>query len=471
MEKLFEKWSGQRSVDMVRMSAHGSNRVYYRIKGSTKQCLAAVNGDVRENEAFFYYSDYFKNKGISVPEVYAVSDDKTMYLLEDLGDTTLYDYLQQKKADNASFDDDTIAIYKRVIDCLLKIQFSGCDIDYSYSYPREAFDSQSIRWDLNYFKYNFLKLAYIPFDEQLLENDFDTLVSYLSRIDSATFLYRDFQSRNIMLSADNDLYFIDYQGGRRGPLHYDLASLLYDAKAEMPIEVREQLLSYYIDNLSQLLPVDAKQFEQEFYLFVLLRIMQAMGAYGYRGLYEGKEHFVKSIAHARSNMQWILKNKTLPVAVPHLDTVWRAIVDSEVLDQKVATFEQSHMLTVSVNSFSFKRGYPIDVSGNGGGFVFDCRALPNPGRYPQYKHVTGKDREVIDFFKNYSEMDEFLNLVFDIVSRSVKRYQERGFTSLQVNFGCTGGQHRSVYCAENMGRYLRDNYNCNVVVRHLEQEK
>jgi RNase adaptor protein for sRNA GlmZ degradation len=199
--------------------------------------------------------------------------------------------------------------------------------------------------------------------------------------------------------------------------------------------------------------------------------MQAMGAYGYRGLYEGKEHFVKSIAHARSNMQWILKNKTLPVAVPHLDTVWRAIVDSEVLDQKVATFELSHMLTVSVNSFSFKRGYPIDVSGNGGGFVFDCRALPNPGRYPQYKHVTGKDREVIDFFKNYSEMDDFLNLVFDIVSRSVKRYQERGFTSLQVNVGCTGGQHRSVYCAENMGRYLRDNYNCNVVVRHLEQEK
>ena len=359
-----------------------------------------------------------------------------------------------------------------MIDCLLQIQFGGQNIDYSYSYPREVFDEQSVRWDLNYFKYNFLKLAYIPFDEQLLENDFDTLVSYLSRIDSATFLYRDFQSRNIMLVGEkNDLYFIDYQGGRRGPLHYDLASLLYDAKAEMPIEVRQQLLNYYIDELSQLISIDSKQFEQEFYLFVLLRIMQAMGAYGYRGLYEGKEHFVKSIAHARSNMQWILQNKTLPIVVPHLNDVWHSIVESKLLNQKVATFEQSEMLTVSVNSFSFKRGYPTDASGNGGGFVFDCRALPNPGRYPKYKNFTGRDFEVIDFFKDYSEMDEFLNLVYDIVSRSVKRYQERRFTNLQVNFGCTGGQHRSVYCAEKLAQYLKNNYSCNVIVRHLEQEK
>lgn len=472
MEKLFEEWSGDRCVNIVSLSAHGSNRRYYRIKGNAKQCLVAVNGDVRENEAFYYYSDYFKKIGVNVPEVYAVSADRTTYLLEDLGDTTLYDYLQQKKTDNSVYDDDTIAIYKRVIDCLLQIQFGGQNIDYSYSYPREVFDEQSVRWDLNYFKYNFLKLAYIPFDEQLLENDFDTLVSYLSRIDSATFLYRDFQSRNIMLVGEkNDLYFIDYQGGRRGPLHYDLASLLYDAKAEMPIEVRQQLLNYYIDKLSQLISIDSKQFEQEFYLFVLLRIMQAMGAYGYRGLYEGKEHFVKSIANARSNMQWILQNKTLPIVVPHLNDVWHSIVDSKLLNQKVATFEQSEMLTVSVNSFSFKRGYPTDASGNGGGFVFDCRALPNPGRYPKYKNFTGRDSEVIDFFKDYSEMDEFLNLVYDIVSRSVKRYQERRFTNLQVNFGCTGGQHRSVYCAEKLAQYLKNNYSCNVIVRHLEQEK
>ena len=239
----------------------------------------------------------------------------------------------------------------------------------------------------------------------------------------------------------------------------------------MPIEVRQQLLNYYIDKLSQLISIDSKQFEQEFYLFVLLRIMQAMGAYGYRGLYEGKEHFVKSIAHARSNMQWILQNKTLPIVVPHLNDVWHSIVESKLLNQKVATFEQSEMLTVSVNSFSFKRGYPTDASGNGGGFVFDCRALPNPGRYPKYKNFTGRDSEVIDFFKDYSEMDEFLNLVYDIVSRSVKRYQERRFTNLQVNFGCTGGQHRSVYCAEKLAQYLKNNYSCNVIVRHLEQEK
>ena len=282
-------------------------------------------------------------------------------------------------------------------------------------------------------------------------------------------MYRDFQSRNIMLK-DGEVYYIDYQGARQGPMHYDLASLLYDAKADIPSDVRQHLLTYYIDQLCKKQTIDKQEFIQQYYMFVLLRIMQAMGAYGYRGLYEGKEHFVKSIYYARENIKWILENNALPVNTPHLHEVWNNILRSKYLDEKISSFTRP-TLTVSINSFSFKRGYPVDSTGNGGGFVFDCRALPNPGRYPEYKNVTGKDREVIDFFKNYSEMDEFLNLVFDMVSRSVKRYQERGFTNLQVNFGCTGGQHRSVYCAEKLAQYILSNYNVNVVIHHLEQEK
>ena len=323
---------------------------------------------------------------------------------------------------------------------------------------------------MNYFKYHFLKLAYIPFDEQLLENDIEKLTAYIDSLDRDSFMYRDFQSRNIMV-MDNQLYFIDYQGGRRGTKHYDLASLLYDAKAEMPNDVRQQLLDYYVSILENYQKVNKTLFEQEFYVFVLLRIMQAMGAYGYRGFYEGKEHFVRSIEPALKNMKWILENKTLPIQLPHLNGVWKQILESDFLQHKIAECENQNVLTVAINSFSFKRGYPMDLTGNGGGFVFDCRALPNPGRYPQYKHVTGKDQEVIDFFKDDNEVEAFLELVFEIASSSVEQYLQRRFTNLQVNFGCTGGQHRSVYCAERLAQYILQNYECKVLLHHLEQEK
>lgn len=469
MKKLFEDWAGEQCLDIQPLSAHGSNRLYYRLKGQSKQCLLAKNDDVRENEAFLYYSDFFIERGVAVPKVYSVDSTKTMYLLEDLGNTTLYDFLQAKKNNNTSFDDEVKDVYKRLIDSLLDMQFVGKDADFSNSYPRAAFDIQSICWDLNYFKYHFLKLAYIPFDEQLLENDCNTFATYLSGIDSGYFLYRDFQSRNIMLH-NNSLYFIDYQGGRRGALHYDLASLLFDAKAEMPNQLREQLLDYYVSKLADRQTVDKEQFKQEYYCFVLLRIMQAMGAYGYRGFYEGKEHFVRSIAPAVANMQWLIENKEPMLDIPHLKKVWNSIVHSAFLADKVVKLEEASELTVSINSFSFKRGYPQDASGNGGGFVFDCRALPNPGRYQQYKNITGKDQPVIEFLEKEPEVKEFLTLVFDVVAKSVRKYRTRKFTSLQVNFGCTGGQHRSVYCAEQLANYIKSNFDCNVVVRHLEQE-
>lgn len=471
MQILFEKWAGEPCTEVQPLAAHGSNRKYYRLKGKTKHCMAAVNADVRENEAFFYYSEYFVQRGINVPRIYAINSSRTMYLLEDLGNTTLYDLLQQKKkcASNP-FDGEMLELYKQVIDNLILIQTKGADANFDISYPRASFDTTSIKWDLNYFKYHFLKLAYIPFDEQLLENDFEKFTQYINSLGQTAFMYRDFQSRNIMV-VGNELYFIDYQGGRRGPMHYDLASLLYDAKAEIPNDVRQQLLEYYIVGLQRYTQVDKATFEQEFYAFVLLRIMQAMGAYGYRGLYEGKEHFVRSIEPALDNMKWVIENKTLPIALPHLAEVWQRIVKSDYLKSAVAECDKRNMLTVTINSFSFKRGYPMDLTGNGGGFVFDCRALPNPGRYPQYKHITGKDPEVIEFFKDNAEVETFLKSVCDIVVSSVERYTQRGFTALQVNFGCTGGQHRSVYCAERLAQYITQHHECNIVLHHLEQEK
>lgn len=471
MQTLFEKWAGEPCDDIQPLAAHGSNRKYYRLKGETKHCMAAENADVRENEAFFYYSEYFRQRGVKVPEIYAIDGSRTLYLLEDLGNTTLYDLLQQKKQRGSNpFDGETMELYHKVIDNLLTIQTTGADADFGMSYPRPSFDTTSIKWDLNYFKYNFLKPAYILFDEQLLEDDFEKFTQYINSLGQTAFMYRDFQSRNIMV-VGNELYFIDYQGGRRGPVHYDLASLLYDAKAEIPNDVRQQLLEYYIDGLQRHRQVDKAAFEQEFYAFVLLRIMQAMGAYGYRGLYEGKEHFVRSIEPALDNMRWVIENKTLPIALPHLAEVWKRVVESDFLKRTIAECNKRNTLMVSINSFSFKRGYPMDITGNGGGYVFDCRALPNPGRYPQYKHVTGKDQEVIDFFKDDAEVETFLKSVCDIVASSVERYMQRGFTALQVNFGCTGGRHRSVYCAERLARYVAQHYDCNIVLHHLEQEK
>ena len=335
-------------------------------------------------------------------------------------------------------------------------------------YPREAFDKQSMMWDLNYFKYYFLKLAKIPFDEQRLEDDFQAFSDYLLAVDNNAFLYRDFQSRNVMLK-DGKVYFIDYQGGRKGALQYDLASLLYDAKANIPEAEREELLEFYLDELNQYKHVDRSKFKSLFDGYVLIRIMQAMGAYGFRGFYEKKEHFLKSIPFALKNMETLLaKNNTVLTEFPELYKVLKSVTESTFLK---SISPANDRLTVRISSFSYKKGIPHDPSGNGGGFVFDCRAIHNPGRYPEYKHLTGKDQQVIEFLEQKSTIASFMNAVTTLVSQSVEVYLSRGFTHLSVNFGCTGGQHRSVYAAEKLAQYLRNNYPVTVVLQHVEQDK
>lgn len=465
METLFEQWSGESCIKVSSISANGSNRQYYRLEGETHRCIAAVNGDVRENEAFLYYAKEMKERGIRVPEIYAVNADRTIYLQEDLGDTTLYSFLTQKKKSGEDINDELIALYKRVLNDLVLMQTRCRDLDFAYAYPRSDFDRQSIQWDLNYFKYYFLKLAYIPFDEQLLENDFSRFINYLLEEDCSYFLYRDFQARNIMIAPDGELYYIDFQGGRRGAAQYDVAALLYSAKSEIPDEIRGLLLDYYIDRLSEVVPIDKDAFRSKFYGYVLVRMMQAMGAYGYRGYFEKKDYFVRSIPLAVANLRNVLKMHQFPIDIPELNKVWNAIAHHEDF------MPREDKLTVRVFSFSYKKGIPPDKSGNGGGFVFDCRALPNPGRYEQYKMLNGKDKPVIDYLEEKPEVERYIDHVKALVCPAVENYIERGFNHLMVNFGCTGGQHRSVYCAERMAAYIRQNYDCRVVLRHIEQDK
>jgi len=465
---LFETHFNEEVTFFEQLPASGSYREYARLKSANYKVIGAYNQDIKENQAFLEFSAHFRNKNIPVPCIYAVNGALDCYLQEDLGNTTLFDFLSNTR-ENEGFSSKIVDEYKKVLRELPRIQLvAGKDIDYSVCYPREAFDKQSMMWDLNYFKYYFLKLAKIPFDEQRLEDDFQAFSDYLLAVDNNAFLYRDFQSRNVMLK-DGKVYFIDYQGGRKGALQYDLASLLYDAKANIPEAEREELLEFYLDELNQYKHVDRSKFKSLFDGYVLIRIMQAMGAYGFRGFYEKKEHFLKSIPFALKNMETLLaKNNTVLTEFSELYKVLKSVTESTFLK---SISPANDRLTVRISSFSYKKGIPHDPSGNGGGFVFDCRAIHNPGRYPEYKHLTGKDQQVIEFLEQKSTIASFMNAVTTLVSQSVEVYLSRGFTHLSVNFGCTGGQHRSVYAAEKLAQYLRNNYPVTVVLQHVEQDK
>jgi aminoglycoside/choline kinase family phosphotransferase len=463
---LFESHYQEEVTFFEQLPGSGSYREYVRMRSANQQVIGAYNQDVKENQAFLRFSSHFLKKGISVPRIYAVSPDQKTYIQEDLGNTTLFDFLS-KTREEEGFSDKITAVYREVLSELPKIQLiGGKDLDYSVCYPREAFDKQSMMWDLNYFKYYFLKLAKVPFDEQALEDDFQTFSDYLLAADNQAFLYRDFQSRNIMLK-DDQVYFIDYQGGRKGALQYDLASLLYDAKANIPDAERNELLEFYLDELNRYQTTNRDEFKAFFGGYVLIRIMQAMGAYGFRGFYEKKEHFLKSIPFALKNLEWLLANNTIQVRLPELFKVLKSVTQSEYLK---SISPGNDRLMVRVSSFSYKKGIPADPSGNGGGFVFDCRAIHNPGKYAEYKHLTGKDKMVQQFLEEKSTMADFLAPVFSLVSNSVEVYLARGFTNLCVSFGCTGGQHRSVYAAEKMAEYLKNNYPVTVVLQHIEQD-
>jgi aminoglycoside/choline kinase family phosphotransferase len=451
----------------------GSGRKIIRLS-SQKISAIGILYDVREeNVAFLEFSRHFRRHGLPVPEIYAEELSHGAYLEEDLGGTTLFEFLSGHR-EGAHIAPEAVAAYRKVAALLPRFQVeAGRDLNYKVCYPRASFDRQSIAWDLNYFKYYFLRLAGIPFNEQALEDDFSRLTKFLLSAHRDYFLYRDFQSRNIMLRGEsNDVqpYFLDYQGGRKGALQYDIASLLYDAKADLPSELRQQLLDHYLDALSGFVDLDQAEFMRFYYPYVYVRIMQALGAYGFRGFYERKEHFLQSVPYALKNLRWLLHNVELPIALPTLMEAFKNMVGSDKLQSLTATPHPAK-LTVRIFSFSYHRGLPPDESGNGGGFVFDARSLPNPGREERFKTLTGKDAAVIDYLGQQKSVRQFLKSACSLVDTSLDAYQQRGFKHLMVSFGCTGGQHRSVYLAEQLAAHLHANIGVEVVVRHREQEQ
>ena len=466
IEQLFFDHFHQELQNIIELAASGSSRKYFRLISANHNAIAAFNEDLQENLAFISFTRHFNKYQLAVPSVLAEDLNHNLYLLNDLGDETLFSYLENHRKDG--FSEDTIHLYKNVLNQLLEFQIdASSDLDYSVCYPRDRFDKQSMMWDLNYFKYYFLKLAQISFDEQKLEDDFNVFAGFLLQANCDYFLYRDFQSRNIMLYNDR-LFFIDYQGGRKGALQYDVASLLYDAKADIPQHIRELLLDHYISSLKQKININEDEFREFYYAYVLIRIMQAMGAYGFRGYYEKKTHFLKSIPFAVANLRWIVENINFPFKTETLFKVFDQIISSEKLKSYVE--EKPDILTLRINSFSFKKGYPSDPSGHGGGFVFDCRALPNPGRYEEYKALTGKDKEVKEYLEKYPEVETFFVNTSNLVCQSVDNYLSRGFSNGMVSYGCTGGQHRSVYFAEKLAALIKERYQINVVLTHQEQK-
>jgi len=464
LKQLFERHfhSPAERVQPLQGQLGGSGRKIIRLANEQVSAIGIL-GDVREeNVAFLEFSKHFRRHGLPVPEIYEQDLDNGAYLEEDLGNVTLFEYLSE----NRTGDDiapQAVEAYRKVVAILPQFQIvAGKDLNYKYCYPRNSFDRQSISWDLNYFKYYFLRLAGIPFSEQKLEDDFNRLTKFLLTAGRDYFLYRDYQSRNVML-RDGDPYFLDYQGGRKGALQYDIASLLYDAKADLPPEIRLQLLDYYLDVLSGFVKVDRESFVSLYYGYVYVRIMQALGAYGFRGFYERKAHFLQSVPYALKNIRWLLHHVKLPIETPTLLEAFRSMLGSEKL---LGLASEANTLTVRVFSFSFHQGVPKDDSGNGGGFVFDARSIPNPGREERFKELTGKDAPVIDYLNQLESVHQYLANVMSLVDATIASYQRRGFKHLMVSFGCTGGQHRSVFFAEQLAKHLLNRNGVDVVVRH-----
>ena len=438
----------------------GSNRVYTRVTDADGKTVIRVDGTNRdENRAFIYMSRHFAALGLPVPKVLWVSEDEMSYTQEDLGDTLLFDSI-------------TPILLERAIRALAHIQIEGAkDFDWSVCFPVPTMDERSIRWDLNYFKYCFLKGTKIEFSEPKLEDDFDALVQKLTaNANINTFLYRDCQSRNIMIK-DGQPYFIDFQGGRRGPTQYDVASLLWQAKANIAPALREQMIDAYLEELKKLQPdLDEHEWRTALPHFVLFRTLQVLGAYGYRGYFERKQHFLESIPNALRNLKEIFtQNPILQQEYPTLFLLSNQLSIPTVDRRSTDSQSQHEALVVTIYSFSFKRGIPVDESGNGGGYVFDCRSTHNPGKYEEYKHLTGLDQPVIDFLEQDGEILTFLESVDKLIDHHVERFLERGFTHLQVSFGCTGGQHRSVYCAEHLAKHLKEKYDVQIELNHRER--
>ncbi|MDR3141822.1 MAG: phosphotransferase [Tannerellaceae bacterium] len=461
LHKIYYSYTGSRAGEINELPSSGSNRRYFRIKGN--KTLIGVSGTSQEeNGAFIYMANHFRRKGLPVPEVYYWTGDKSFYLQEDLGDTLLFDAIEKGRKSGV-FDENERRLLHKTIAQLPSVQVAGAhDFDFSYCYPQPAFNRRSILWDLNYFKYCFLKATGMDFQENKLEDDFQQLSDALLSAASDTFLYRDFQSRNVMI-RDGEPWFIDFQGGRKGPVYYDIASFLWQAKANFPEDLKKELLAGYMTALSRYQPVNEADFLNRLRHFVLFRTLQVLGAYGFRGYFEKKPHFIQSVPFAIENLRRLLR-EDFP-EYPYLCSVLRALTNLKQFSDDI----QKRMLEVKIVSFAYKKGIPDDPAGNGGGFVFDCRAINNPGKYERYNHFTGLDEPVVRFLEDDGEITRFLEHVQTIVDASVKRYLDRGFTNLMVSFGCTGGQHRSVYSAQRLAEHLHAAFGVKIYLTHREQ--
>lgn len=462
LEQLFHQYTNQKPQSVIELSASGSNRRYFRLKSETTTLIGVEGTSLEENRAFITMSKHFSTKGLPVPKVLAETADGKFYIQDDLGDTLLFDFIAGGRKTGV-FAEGEKEMLRKTMRKLPEIQVLGANgFDFSVCYPQPEFNERSILWDLNYFKYCFLKSTGLEFQENRLEDDFYKLSEILLRAKTDTFMYRDFQSRNVMVK-DGEPYFIDFQGGRKGPLQYDVASFLWQAKAQYKDELREELLQIYLDALKNLLPVDEAGFREQLKHFVLFRTLQVLGAYGFRGYFEKKPHFLQSIPYAIENLRTLLKTNNSEY--PYLIEILQQMTELEQFRE----VEVRKPLVVKVYSFSYKKGIPQDNSGNGGGFVFDCRAVNNPGKYERYQSVTGLDESVIQFLEEDGEILTFLEHAFELVDASVKRYKDRGFTNLMISFGCTGGQHRSVYSAQKTAEHINKKFGIEVQLVHREQ--
>ena len=499
LRKLYEQWKGEAPVQTERLAGAGSNREYYRMTDGEGQSVIGCIGTSRdENHAFVCLTKHFTRRQLPVPQILAVSNDELRYLQTDLGDQSLFDALRVGREAGGRYTQQERALLVKTIRELPNIQMRGArGLDWSCCYPQPEFDQDSVLFDLNYFKYCFLKATGLDFHELKLEANFRMLAKDLTAETCDAFLYRDFQARNVML-VDGEPRFIDYQGGRKGPFYYDLASFLWQASAKYPDKLRRDLIAEYYDSLKNYTEVPSERhFKARLDLFVLFRTLQVLGAYGFRGYFERKRHFIDSIPPAMDNMRNLLKNSTVD-AYPYLKEVLSNMCQlPQFAPQKVvvakradgykttesnvykphpqdgpATFSKydgTGPLVVRVFSFSYRKGIPEDESGNGGGYVFDCRSTHNPGRYEPYKQLTGLDEPVIRFLEDDGEITVFLQSVYRLADAHVERYLQRGFTSLMFSFGCTGGQHRSVYSAQHLAEHIHEKYGIEVRICHREQ--
>jgi len=470
IKNLYKEWKGVEpdSIDVLQQS--GSERRYFRLHEKDKTVIGTYGANVPENDAFIYFSRQFKSKNLAVPEIFAVSDDMQFYLQVDFGDVSLLHHLEKD-----GFADNVYDLFKKSLVALATLQVKGDEgLDYDKCLTNKVFGKEAIMADLLYFKYYFLAALRKPYDKQKLITDFETLSSYLTYTEYKYFMFRDFQSRNILVTNDNAVHFIDYQGGMKGAPQYDVASMLWQARANLTEEWKDNLLTDYMDAFEKIIGefIDRAVFRSQYNGYVLIRLLQVLGAYGFRGLFERKAQFLTSIPLALGNLKEFFQKNSLGISVPEFRKVLDLCVSDEVIEQFTPVQATTDTpLIVRINSFSYKKGIPEDVSGNGGGFVFDCRGILNPGRIEKFKTQTGRDKEVKDYLEQQTKMTDFLNSAFDIVDITVEDYIQREFSNLMISFGCTGGQHRSVYAADALARHLRNKFKVKVDVRHLIQDE